>query len=92
MNEEWYSFRPSARETGSTVIATLDESTYRPEGRQGDLRMGDHPIAWTRCIDSGRSFYSAIGHRPEVYVEPHHLRLLEQGILWAADRDESGCR
>jgi len=39
-----------------------------------DLRMGDHPIAWIHCLGEGRSFYSAIGHRPESYSEPHYLK------------------
>lgn len=85
MKDEWYSFRTSPRESGAHVIATLDETTYSPKGATGNsLRMGDHPIAWTRCVGAGRSFYSAIGHRPEGYSEPHHVRLLEQAITWAA--------
>jgi type 1 glutamine amidotransferase len=53
--------------------------------------MGDHPIAWTRCIGRGRSFYSAIGHRPESYAVPSHVRLLEQAVEWAAGSGEAGC-
>ena len=94
MKEEWYSFASSPRSAGATVIATLDESSYSPVGRGGqDVRMGaDHPIVWTRCVGDGRSFYSAIGHRPELYSEPHNLKLLERGILWAAGRGSTCCR
>ncbi|MBW8880252.1 MAG: ThuA domain-containing protein [Asticcacaulis sp.] len=53
--------------------------------------MGDHPIAWTRCVGSGRSFYSAIGHRPENYSEPSSILLLEHGIAWAAGLGETQC-
>jgi len=92
MTEEWYSFSTNPRSTGAHVLATLDESTYSPVGGNGlDLRMGDHPIAWTRCLGNGRSFYTAIGHRPESYVEPHSLQLLEQGIAWAAGLGSSRC-
>jgi len=92
MTEEWYSFSTNPRATGAHVLATLDEATYSPVGMNGmDLRMGDHPIAWTRCIGNGRSFYTAIGHRPESYVEPHSLQLLEQGIAWAAGKGSSRC-
>lgn len=93
LNDEWYSFRQSPRDTGATVIATLDETTYSPVGRGGqNVRMGDdHPIAWSRCIGEGRSFYSAIGHRPEVYGDARHLQLLEQGILWSAGKENSAC-
>ena len=93
LNEEWYSFHNNPRESGAHVVATLDESTYVPEGHGGqDLRMGDdHPIVWANCVGDGRSFYSAIGHLPESYEEPHHVKLLEQGISWAAGEGEALC-
>ena len=92
MNDEWYSFETSPRSSGAQVIVTLDESSYSPVGRGGqDLRMGDHPIAWTRCVGKGRSFYSAIGHRPEVYSEPEHVKLLEQAIVWAGGNGKASC-
>jgi uncharacterized protein len=89
MNDEWYSFGRSPRETGAIVIASLDENSYKP-GRAPyggpALSMGaDHPIAWARCIGRGRAFYSAIGHRPETYTDAHHVRLLEQALRWAAE-------
>jgi type 1 glutamine amidotransferase len=91
MTEEWYSFKSSPRPKGVHVLARLDESTYKPfEGKQ-DLRMGDHPIAWTRCLGNGRSFYTAIGHRPENYQEPHSVTLLENGIAWAAGLGGTQC-
>jgi type 1 glutamine amidotransferase len=94
MNEEWYSFKTSARANGANVIATLDESTYSPVGMmKQDLRMGaDHPIVWNRCIGKGRSFYSAIGHRPEGYSEPNHVKLIDQAITWAAGKGASVCK
>jgi type 1 glutamine amidotransferase len=93
MTEEWYSFAASPRKTGAHILATLDEASYKPDGMGNqDLRMGDHPIAWTHCLGNGRSFYSAIGHRPESYSEPHSIALLEQGIVWAAGLGETVCR
>ncbi len=84
MTEEWYSFTSNPRLAGAKVIATLDETTYTPTGRNGaDYRMGDHPIVWSRCVASGRAFYTAIGHLPEAYEEPNSARLLERGIAWA---------
>ncbi|HEY0957291.1 MAG TPA: ThuA domain-containing protein [Roseateles sp.] len=85
MSDEWYSFKNNPRTDGARILATLDEASYAP----GDLAMGaDHPIAWTRCVGRGRSFYSAIGHRPEAYAVPQHLQLLEQAVTWAAGQ---GC-
>lgn len=93
MNDEWYSFRTNPRAIGATVIATLDENSYKPVGMMNqNLRMGDdHPIAWTNCVGKGRMFYSAIGHRPETYVEPHHVALLEAAIDWAAVSGKRAC-
>jgi len=91
MNDEWYSFNSNPRQAGALVILTLDESTYKATGPMGiDLRMGDHPIAWTNCLGKGRAFYSAIGHRPETYSQPQHVALLERAIEWAAT-DRKAC-
>ncbi len=86
MNDEWYSFKTSPRESGARIIARLDESSYNPTVGFGEaLRMGeDHPIAWSKIIGKGRSFYSAIGHRPETYSDPRYNAMLEDAILWAA--------
>lgn len=90
MNDEWYSFAVSPRATGANVVATLDEASYAPgsflPGGPSIAMGADHPIAWTRQVGKGRSFYSAIGHRPEVYADARHLTLLEQAILWAGTR------
>ena len=94
MNDEWYSFKTNPRASGARIIATLDESTYKPEGMGGqNLRMGaDHPIAWSRCIGRGRMFYSAIGHRPERYGDAIYVQMLEQAVGWAADRAGGDCK
>jgi uncharacterized protein len=92
MTEEWYSFAASPRTKGVHVLARLDETSYSPVGfGDQNLRMGDHPIAWTQCLGAGRSFYTAIGHRPESYSEPHSLALLDRGIAWAAGLGTTHC-
>lgn len=90
MNDEWYSFRSSPRAAGATIIARLDEGSYKPDGMMGqNLRMGaDHPIAWSKCIGRGRMFYSAIGHRPESYSDPRYVAMLEDAIAWAAAKGD----
>ncbi|MEP7221632.1 MAG: ThuA domain-containing protein [Novosphingobium sp.] len=91
MTDEWYSFTTNPRKAGAKVLLTLDESTYSPVGMMGvDLRMGDHPMAWTNCIGKGRMFYSAIGHRPETYTQPQNAAMLEAAIRWVA-LDRAAC-
>ena len=92
MTDEWYSFKSDPRKDGAHILVTLDESTYKPMAGKMSLAMGDHPIAWTQCIGNGRSFYSAIGHRPESYSEPNTNKLLEQGVAWAAGLGQTYCQ
>lgn len=85
MTDEWYSFPANPRAKGVKVLLRLDEATYAPPP---SLSMGaDHPIAWKHCVGAGRSFYSAIGHRPENFADPNHRRLLIQAIEWAGKPD-----
>jgi type 1 glutamine amidotransferase len=96
MSDEWYSFSTNPRSMGAQVLLALDESTYKPvDGRGRDLRMGDHPLAWTNCVGSkhrklGRMFYSAIGHLPESYSRAEYVTLLEAATDWASTR--AACR
>jgi type 1 glutamine amidotransferase len=94
--EEWYSWDASARDKGFHVIATVDESSYEPSarmfGQEADLRMGDHPVVWSRCVGKGRALYSALGHAAEAYSTPEHPPLLEGALAWAAGVEGEGCR
>ncbi len=90
MKDEWYSFHKSPRLSGSHIVLTLDEASYKPGNTMGlDLHMGDdHPIAWTNCVGKGRAFYSAIGHRAESYSQPQNLKVLQNAIGWAANKKQ----
>jgi type 1 glutamine amidotransferase len=94
--EEWYSWDASARTKGFDVLLRVDESSYDPTqrfaGRENDLRMGDHPIAWWRCIGRGRVLYSAMGHWAASYETAAHARLLENAVAWAAGLTGEECR
>jgi type 1 glutamine amidotransferase/uncharacterized low-complexity protein len=88
MNDEWYSFTTNPRKAGAKILATLDENTYAPKGVGGqDLRMGDHPIAWSKCLGKGRMFYSAIGHRPETYSIPEYRTMVKNALAWVSQRE-----
>ena len=93
MKDEWYSFDRNPRDSGADVIATLDESTYVPgNNRAQSLSMGeDHPIVWTQCVGDGRSMYTAIGHRPEVYSVPENIYLLLDGLKWLVNDSNTEC-
>lgn len=76
--DEWYDFAASPRPR-VRVLVSADETTYRGGG------MGsDHPLVWCHDALGGRSFYTALGHRPEVFADPAFRRHLLGGTAWAA--------
>lgn len=88
--EEWYSFDRNPVSGGAVAVATIDEREYQQIGYRGEsLSMGYHPVAWRKAIGAGRMFYTAIGHRPENYDEPHAAALLAEGIAWAMGQKEA---
>jgi uncharacterized protein len=91
--DEWYSFATSPRAKGYTVLLTIDEGSYAPEGLfGGDLTMGaDHPMVWSHCQGNGRAIYSALGHTAESYAEPEHVALLLGATRWALRLEGAGC-
>jgi cytochrome c len=76
--DEWYNFRSNPR-NAVQVLATLDETTY-----SGGAMGADHPISWCQQVDSGRSWYTAMGHTKESYAEPLFRLHLLGGIESAA--------
>lgn len=101
-SEEWYSFDGTPQEYGMTPLLGLDETTYSPfnfqYGDVSDLRMGyaaiDHPVIWSHCVGGGRSLYSALGHRHDVYENETYAQILRNGYDWMMNRkagDKTGC-
>lgn len=64
--DEWYCFESNPRGE-VTVLLTVDETDYLPEG---DPSMGDdHPLAWHGTYGDGRTFYTALGHHEWAYQD-----------------------
>ena len=88
--DEWYNFKSPAfaevgeadfspRGTGNIhVLATVDESTYNEE--DGNSTDDDHPVTWCQRFDGGRSWYTAMGHVEESYVEDEFMAQVLGGL------------
>lgn len=50
----------------------------------GDVTM---PVAWTKHYGKGRVFYCSLGHVAATAAQPEVLKLVTQGMLWAAGGD-----
>ena len=76
LKDEWYNFRKLNKDVH--VLITIDEKTYKG-GTNGDY----HPMAWYHEFDGGRAWYTALGHRKELYEDPAYLKHLLGGIKYA---------
>lgn len=74
--DEWYNFK--SIQPGIQVLIEIDESSY-----EGGGNGPQHPVAWYRNFDGGRSFYTAMGHTGETFRNPLFLHHLVGGIAWA---------
>ncbi|MBD5459647.1 MAG: hypothetical protein HDR26_01705 [Lachnospiraceae bacterium] len=46
----------------------------------------DMPVAWTKFWGNGRVFYNSLGHHDDVFEKsPQAQKLMERGMLWAAE-------
>ena len=78
VRDEIYDYRHNPRGQVQ-VIATVDEGRY-----QGGRMGADHPIAWCRAFEGGRSWYTGLGHTAAIYADPRFLDQLRGGLRYAA--------
>ncbi len=76
--DEWYNFTTNPRDDVHVLI-TLDESTY-----SGGSMGADHPIAWCKNFEGGRSWYEGAGHVDASWSDPVFLSHVLGGIQWTA--------
>lgn len=78
--DEFYNFQQV--NPNINVLITIDESTYN-----GGTMGKKHPMVWYHDFDGGRSFYTAMGHTPETYAEPHFLEMIKGGLHYVMGGD-----
>lgn len=86
---------PATRALGAS-FAVFDEIYQFTRWERGAVHMlialdrhpndgtpGDYPIAWCKRYGKGRVFYTALGHRPDVWQAPWYQEHLLGGVLYA---------
>lgn len=86
IHDEIYQFSDWSR-SNVTVLLSLDVSSVDMTARGIRREDADFALAWTRDEGEGRMFYTALGHRPEVWDDPRFQRHLLGGIRWAMGAD-----
>ena len=82
VTDELYNYRRNPR-SRVRVVATVDESGYA-----GGSMGADHPIAWCHEAGKGRSWYTGLGHRIDLYADDTFRRHLLRGLRYAAGESE----
>jgi type 1 glutamine amidotransferase len=66
------------------VLLSLDTEKTDIAGFPDVVRGGDYPQAWSRTYGRGRSFYTSLGHRDDIWSnDPVFRAHVQGGIRWA---------
>jgi hypothetical protein len=82
LNDEIYQYRNWDR-SKRHVLLSLDTSSVDLKKEGVKRTDGDFALAWTSTYGKGRVFYSALGHRADLWQKPEYQQFLAGGIRWA---------
>jgi type 1 glutamine amidotransferase len=80
--DEIYQFKNYSR-GDKHVLLSLDVASVDLTVKGVKRTDGDFANAWYKSWGSGRVFYTALGHKPEVWQDPAYQQHLAGGITWA---------
>jgi uncharacterized protein len=79
-NEEWYSMKDFSSDLH--VLLVQDTSTMKGPS----YARPPYPSTWARMQGKGRVFYTSMGHREDIWLNPVFQAVLLGGINWATHR------
>jgi uncharacterized protein len=82
INDEIYQFKDFSRDT-VRVLARLDASKLDLASRRVHRTDQDFAVAWARDYGKGHVFYSALGHRPEVWDRQDVQTMYLEALKWS---------
>lgn len=85
MDDEIYQFKDWSRDNVH-VLLKLDTTSVDMTKKGVKRTDNDFANAWTRTQGKGRVFYTALGHRPEVWDDPRFQQHLVEGVRWVTSR------
>ncbi len=81
--EEIFQFREPYSRDKVRVLLSLDTEKTNMEVQWIHRKDNDFALAWVKRYGEGRVFYSAFGHRTEIWWNPNILRFYLAGIQFA---------
>jgi type 1 glutamine amidotransferase len=82
ITDEIYQFKdnPYSREKLHIILSVDNSSIDVSKGKRKDM---DYAIAWCQNFGKGKSFYTSLGHRKEVWKDERFQKHLLGGLRWA---------
>ena len=82
ITDEIYQFKdnPYSRDKLHIILSVDNSSIDVSKGKRKDM---DYAIAWGQDYGKGRSFYTSLGHRKEVWKDERFQKHLIGGLKWA---------
>jgi uncharacterized protein len=77
LHEEWYSLKDFAPDLH--VLTVIDA----PSMQGVEYQRPPYPTTWARTEGKGRVWFTALGHREDVWTNPSFQHILTGGIKWA---------
>jgi type 1 glutamine amidotransferase len=84
-SDEWYDWLVNPAPNVRTLL-NADESSYG-----GGNNGTNHPITWCQEIDSGRSWYTGMGHEGSAYSEAPIRTQMKNGLAYSAGLLTADC-
>lgn len=85
ITDEIYQFRPEPYSRGKLhIILSVDNSSI--DVSKGKRKDSDYAVAWCQEFEKGRTFYTSLGHRKEVWTDKRFQDHLFGGLNWAVKR------
>lgn len=81
LTEEIYQFKDFNAEK---VKVTMKLDTANTDMTKKDIVAKEFPLTWYRAYGKGRVFYTALGHRPEVWQDERYQTMIVNAIRWGA--------
>ncbi len=81
LKDEIYQYRNWDR-SKRHVLLSLDTSSVDLKKEGVKRTDGDFALAWTSTYGKGRVFYSALGHRDDLWQTPEYQQFIAGGIRW----------
>jgi len=81
--DEIFQFKEPYSRKNQRVLLSLDVANTNMQVKWINRKDGDFALAWVRTHGKGRVFYTALGHRTELFWNPTILRFYLDGLQFA---------